>query len=60
MGKIFGLSLFVSFFLAGIALGRRRAPPAPRDVLSVLVFFVLFYIGMGVILTIDTEFLRPE
>ena len=60
MKSLFGLSLFLSFIVTGIWLGHSQRPLTLRLVVQVLVVFTMFYVGMGLILSVNTDFLIPH
>ena len=59
MDKIFGLSLFCNFFAVGIYLGTGQRPINVALVAKVFVFFSLVYLALGLLLSIDIDFLKP-
>ena len=60
MDKIFGLSLFCSLFVVGIVVGKSRRPITPGLAVGLFLGFLVFYTVMGLVLVIDSDFLRPS
>ena len=59
MDKVFGLSLFCSFFAVGILLGSRREPLRVSTAFKTLGAFVIVFVLLGLLLTLSTDFLKP-
>ena len=60
MGKIFGLSIFVNFFVIGILLGRSRHPITAKTAGLVLLYLLVVFIVMGLIVSTQPAFLIPK
>ena len=60
MGKIFALAVFTNFLALGVLLGIVRKPITTRMVAAAFAWLLVFYVGMGLVLSLNTAFVRPK
>lgn len=60
MGKIFVLSIFVDFFIIGIALGKSQRKIGLLVAAQILLLLTVIYICMGLYISTQPDFLVPK
>lgn len=60
MGKMFGLFIFINFFLVGIVIGSRKKRFTLKTVGGAFMWFLGVYIVMGLILRVNVSFVLPK
>ncbi len=60
MAKLFGLFLFMNFFMVGIRLGIGQDPVSPQIIFRKLRYFLVVYSLMALYLAYTTDFLVPH